>query len=73
MPDMQICSICGKEFDFAIEGLCKKVDGDWMLACSKLCALKETVVTELIKSCLFNSSEQNTVKKEPEFNIHNLN
>ena len=73
MPDMRICSICRKEFDFEIERFYKEVEGGLLIACSKLCALNYEIVTELTKSCLSSPPEQNIVDREPLFNIHNLN
>ena len=72
MPDIKICVVCEKIFDFDIEGFTEEVEGVCLFVCSEVCAVKNTFSRG--KDCfIVVGKPQDEVSKPTRYKIHNLN
>ncbi len=73
MPDIRVCSICHKEFDFEVEGFAKKDKGGWIIACSEMCVLRDTLSKERICCIVIGGPKLVDTPKQAVFNVTNPN
>ena len=75
MPDIRVCSVCHKEFDFDNVGLVEEVAGVKTMVCSEVCAIKSSIGRA--RACIIigrpDYKGHDFVSKTPGFGMTNLN